>query len=91
MLGVFTCANVNMNCFRSLLDQLKELQAQVASTLPTKVQAEIIVMEIISIFPVKMTPEEQRDAVAKYAPKTGESLLRKGGVMYKLHGFHQIF
>ena len=91
MLGVVICTNVNMNCFRSLLDQLKELQAQVASTLPTKVQAEIIVMEIISIFPVKMTPEEQRDAVAKYAPKTGESLLRKGGVMYKLHGFHQIF
>ena len=46
---------------------------------------------MLLLFPVKMTPEEQRDAVAKYAPKTGESLLRKGGVMYKLHGFHQIF
>ena len=79
MLGVFICANVNMNCFRSLLDQLKELQAQVASTLPTKVQADIFAMAVISIFPVKMTPEEQKDAVAKYAPETGESLLRKGG------------
>ena len=39
MLGVVICTNVNMNCFRSLLDQLKELQAQVASTCPTKVQA----------------------------------------------------
>ena len=39
MLGVVICTNVNMNCFRSLLDQLKELQALVASTCPTKVQA----------------------------------------------------
>ena len=34
---------------------------------------------MLLLFPVKMTPEEQRDAVAKYAPETGESLLRKGG------------
>ena len=55
------------------------IKAQVASTLPTKVQADIFAMAVISMFPVKMTPEEQKDAVAKYAPETGESLLRKGG------------
>ena len=81
MLGVFTCAYVNMNCFRSLLDQLKELQALVASIRPTKIQAGIIVMVlcrascVISMFPVKMTLEEQRDAVAKYAPKIGVGVL----------------
>ena len=44
MLGVVICTNVNMNCFRSLLDQLKELQALVASTCPTKVQAGIFLV-----------------------------------------------
>lgn len=87
MLGVFTCTYVNMNCFRSLLDQLKELQALVASTHPTKAQAGTCLMVLflafgLVLFPINNAPGEQKEAVAKYAPAIGKSLLqgRGGGV-----------
>ena len=84
MLGVVTCTNVNMNCFRSLLDQLKELQALVASTHPTKAQAGTCLMVLflafgLVLFPINNAPGEQKEAVAKYAPAIGKSLLLGGG------------
>lgn len=59
---------------KSLLDQLKELQALVASTHPTKAQAGTCLMVLflafgLVLFPINnMNLGEQKDTVAKYAP-----------------------
>lgn len=58
---------------KTLLDQLKELQALVASTHPTKAQAGTCLMVLflafgLVLFPIKNGPGEQKEAVAKYAP-----------------------
>lgn len=58
---------------KSLLDQLKELQALVASTHPTKAQAGTCLMVLflafgLVLFPINNAPGEQKEAVAKYAP-----------------------
>lgn len=58
---------------KSLLDQLKDLQALVASTHPTKAQAGTCLMVLflafgLVLFPINNAPGEQKEAVAKYAP-----------------------
>lgn len=58
---------------KTLLDQLKELQALVASTHPTKAQAGTCLMVLflafgLVLFPINNGPGEQKEAVAKYAP-----------------------
>ncbi len=62
---------------RSLLDQLKELQALVASTHPTKAQAGTCLMVLflafgLVLFPINKMPGEQKNSVATYAPAIGE-------------------
>lgn len=58
---------------KSLLDQLKELQALVASTHPTKAQAGTCLMVLflafgLVLFPINNNLGQQKDSVAKYAP-----------------------
>ncbi|KAJ7384589.1 cAMP response element binding [Desmophyllum pertusum] len=60
---------------KSLLDQLKDLQALVASTHPTKAQAGTCLMVLflafgLVLFPINNTsiPGEQKSSVASYAP-----------------------
>lgn len=58
---------------KSLLDQLKELQALVASTHPTKAQAGTCLMVLflafgLVLFPINNMPGEQKTSVSSYAP-----------------------
>ncbi|KAL9986357.1 hypothetical protein ACROYT_G000495 [Oculina patagonica] len=80
---VKACTELNHNLSRkvntleeqnkSLLDQLKELQALVASTHPTKAQAGTCLMVLflafgLVLFPINKMPGEQENSVTSYAP-----------------------
>ena len=71
--STFKCAS------RSLLDQLKELQALVASTHPTKAQTGTCLMVLflafgLVLFPINNNFVEQKNSVATYAPAIGKLL-----------------
>lgn len=75
---------------RSLLDQLKELQALVSSTHPTKAQAGTCLMVLflafgLVLFPINSSmPGEQKSSVTSYAPAIGElNVVIELGVEYR--------
>lgn len=62
---------------RSLLDQLKELQALVSSTHPTKAQAGTCLMVLflafgLVLFPINNIPGEHKTSVSSYETAIGE-------------------